>query len=126
MTMRYGVILFILLAVSMKSYSQNERDFNGHLVVFLVTGFNGDSIRVMVNKDTLLSERIKSSPHGDFYDGNFFVGLADTAQTLAIFDIKRNTSVESKIKPEFQYLYIFRLGEKDFNFDYSNDLRLPE
>jgi hypothetical protein len=60
--MRYGVILFILLAVSMKSYSQNERDFNGHLVVFLVTGFNGDSIRVMVNKDTLLSERIVLTP----------------------------------------------------------------
>jgi hypothetical protein len=54
--------LFILLAVSMKSYSQNERDFNGHLVVFLVTGFNGDSIRVMVNKDTLLSERIVLTP----------------------------------------------------------------
>ena len=93
---------------------------------FFVTGFNGDSIRVMVNRDTLVQERINSSPHGDLYDENLVVKFADTTQTLTIYDIKRNKSFETKIKPEFQYLYIFKLSEKDFDFDYSNRLRLLE
>jgi hypothetical protein len=60
-------------------------------------------------------------------DGGVVLGGAyNTIQTLTIYDIKRHKSFETKIKPKFQYLYIFRLSEKDFDFDYSNRLRLPE
>jgi len=124
--MRVAIILFILFVTSARSYSQNEKDFKDYLIVFLVSGFSGDSVRVGVNKDTMTVYLPKSRLPSGQYDAYFGLKLSDSAQTFNIYGDERQNLFQTTIKKEFQYLYIWKLTNKDFEFDFSNRLRLPE
>ena len=124
--MKFYILAATLLFSCLKSYSQKERDFKDHLIAFFVSGFNGDSVRVLLNRDILLEVRLKSTPVLDQSDVNLAIKLTDSLQTLTIYEIENKKSFQTIIKKGFQYLYISKLSDKDFDFDYSNKLRLPE
>jgi hypothetical protein len=124
--MKFCIALVILVGAFFKSYSQSERDFKDHLIAFFVSGFNGDSVRVVLNGNIIMEVRLKSTPVLDQCDTNLAIKLTDTVQTLTIYEVERKKSFQTVIKRDYQYLYISRLSDKDFDFDYSNRLRLPE
>ena len=94
--------------------------------MFLVSGFKGDSVRVGVNKDTMTVMLSKSNLPSGQYDAYFAVKLSDSSQTFNIYDDEKQKLFQTIIKREFQYLYIWKLTDKDFEFDFSTRLRLPE
>jgi hypothetical protein len=115
-----------LLFSFLNSFSQNKSEFKDYIVVFFMSGFNGDSVHLILNKDTIMKVRLESKPVLDQCNTNLPVKLSDSIQTLTIFELEKKRSFKTLIKKGFQYLYIFRLSDKDLDFDYSNKLRLPE
>ncbi len=121
--MKFLVLLFTLIISFCKCYSQSEKDF---LLGFFVNGFDKDSIRVFLNKDTILEARLKANPLLDQCNTYILARLTDSQQTLTIYEVERGKTFQTVIKKGFQYLYIFRLDDNNYQFDYSNKLRLPE
>jgi hypothetical protein len=121
--MKFCILLTILVVASVKSYSQSEKNY---LIGFFVNGFNNDSVRVLLNKDTIKETRLKSDPLLGQCNDYLLVRLTDSEQILTIFEVERGKSFKTVIKKGCQYLYIFRLNDEYYDFNYSNKLRLPE
>lgn len=121
--MKFYILLFILTLPFLKSYSQSEKDF---LIGFFVSGFDKDSVRVLLNNDTIMVVRLKSDPSLGQCNSYIFAKITDSAQTLTIFEVEKSKAFQTVIKKGFQFLYINKLSDSNFQFDYSNKLSLPE
>lgn len=123
-SIRYRCSFFLVGLFIVTSALQNDRLF---LTVFFVNQFNNDSVEVLLNnKEKIFSENLLTEFSTGQCDKFFPVMLTDSIQRLAFTQIKSKARFDTEIKKGFRYLYVFKLGNGSFRFDYSNKLSLPE
>ena len=121
--MKYLLFFALLSAFSSKAYSQ-ERD--SAFVVFFKTGFKNDSLRVLLNDRIIMSAMLNTDySTGQCSDLTGFI-ISDSLQCLTLIEVASNNKFKTIVKKGTKYLYIYKLGKDNYEFNYSNKLSLPE
>jgi hypothetical protein len=121
--MKYFVILALSIFLPGLAATQHSSKF---LRVFFVNQFDNDSVQVYLNKKRIFSAKLITDPSTGQCNKEFVVKRIDSTQRLVFKEVKTGLNQTTKIKNNFQYLYVFKLDKNNYRFDYSNKLHLPE
>jgi hypothetical protein len=83
-------------------------------------------VQVFLNDVKIMNVRLTANPSLGQCDEVIMAKLADSVQTLTLFEVNTQKRFKTIIKKGFKYLYINKLTKNDCKFDYTNKLSLPE
>ena len=118
--MKYFIIFFLLAPFGLIEMKGQKK----YLTVFFVNQFRGDSVDIYADKKKIESAKlstIKSTGQCEF----FLVVEPDKIERLIINDLKTKQRFEILVEKDSTYLYIFKLENGRYRFDYSTKLILP-
>jgi hypothetical protein len=113
----------LLTAVTSTTYSQ-ERD--SIFVIFFVDHFEKDSVHLLLNDKVIMSAMLNNEPSADKFPAMTGFVTSKSLQRLTLIDIASNNKFKTILKKGAKYLYIYKRGTGNYQFEYSNRLSLPE